>query len=320
MYRNWLASGYSTEKGRDILLLQMKMKSGRLEIISGLHLGSNPSFLCPGMSGIYVAQEYNSGASVLLVIANGTQLFVERQINIEECSGLCHLLFHNNIIVGCCYGSGDIFAVDAALTKVLWRHRNVSERKTTSHAHWSVCFNKQLLCCADLGLDMLLWRRVSNGELLYKTMLKMTSGPRQVILSKDCKFIYIINETNSTFNVLDVIDGGKVMEIAQMRTTLSTSSNYPGAASLSRDGVLYIANRGTDTISAFDVNAPKPHLMFETSCGGRWPRWITLSEKEDFLICCNQKSDSVTSFKISNDKLDICGNVILKNAACAVEA
>lgn len=319
MYGNWLASGYSIEKRQDILLMQMQMNSGILEIISGLHLGRNPSFLCPGMSGIYVAQEYDSGASVLLVITQGTQLLVERQINIEGCFGLCHLLLYNDIVIGCCYGSGDIFAVDAKLTKVLWRHRDVSKRKAESHAHWSVCFNKQLLCCADLGLGMLLWLRMDDGKLLYKTVLRTNNSPRQVVLSKDSKFIYVINEISSTLEIFDVTYIEKVMRVVSIRTTYSKSSNYPGAACLSRDGILYIANRGANTISAFNVNSKKPRIMFESDCGGEWPRWITLSEKEYFLICCNQKSDNVISFKISNNKLDICGNVILKNAACAIE-
>lgn len=316
MYSNWLAGGYSAEEGYDLLLLRMQADSGNLKEIFGMRLGSNPSFLCPGVNGIYAAEEYDGGASVLLVKTDGGQPHVERKINIEGCSGLCHLAVYEDIIVGCCYGSGDVFAVDATLKNVLWRRRNGSEQTASPHAHWSIRFDEQTICCADLGLDSLLWRRVSDGKLTDTARLEQGSGPRQAVLSADKKLIYVINELKSTLDALDVRGIPKVT--ASVRTTKSDMPNYPGTACLSRDGILFVANRGADTISSFDVSGTEPRLIFEAGCGGNWPRWITLSEKEDFLICCNQKSGNVISARISKGSWEICGSVPLKNAACAV--
>lgn len=330
MYSYWLASGYSADKGNDLILLSMDCRGG-LEIKTGLRLGRNPSFLCPGADGVYAAQEYDSGASVLLIKRDGRRLYIASQINIDGCSGLCHLLANGETVVGCCYGSGDVFAVDAALTKVLWMHRNASDSQAQPHAHWSAKVYtgfpeshvalrgvEKTLCFADLGLDMLLWRRATDGELIGSTAIEPGSGPRQVILSENRKSAYIIGELNSTVSILDI--SGAPSIISKLRTTGRDITNYPGAACLSSSGVLYVANRGADTIAAVDVNAAEPHILFESGCGGNWPRWITLSEKEDYLICCNQKSGNVTSLRITENSLVACGSAALANASCAVAA
>jgi 6-phosphogluconolactonase len=326
----WLASGYSADKGNDLLLLSMD-NYGSLEIKTGLRIGRNPSFLCPGEDGVYAAQEYDSGASVLFIKGDGGRLYIDSQISIDGCSGLCHLLASRETVVGCCYGSGDVFAADAALTKVLWMHRNASDSQAQPHAHWSAEVYtgfperrealqgaEKTLCVADLGLDMLLWRRAADGELLGSTAIEAGSGPRQVILSESRKSAYIIGELNSTVSILDI--SGTPNVISELRTTERGITNYPGAACLSSSGVLYVANRGADTIAAIDVNTAEPHVLFESGCGGSWPRWITLSEKEDYLICCNQKSGNVTSLRITKNSLVACSSAALANASCAVAA
>lgn len=318
MHCNWLAAGYSSEEGYDLLLLRMQTDSGDMEEICDMRLGSNPSFLCPGMNGIYAAEEYDSGASVLLVSVECGRLYIERKIDVEGCFGLCHLAVYGDIVVGCCYGSGHVFAVDAMLTKVLWRRHNTARQRPLSHVHWSIRYDESTLCCADLGLDSLLLRSISDGALQDTIPLEQGSGVRQIVLSTDKKLVYVVNESKSTLDVLALTGIPKLA--ASVRTTQSNLSNYPGAACLSREGILFVANRGADTIAAFDMNSTEPRFMFETGCGGTWPRWITLSEKEDFMICCNQKSGNVTSLRLSKGSLDVCGSVSLKNASCAVAA
>ncbi len=315
-YSHWLVSGYSSPEGSDLLLIRMQSDSGRLEFLSGMRIDKNPSFLCCGQSGIYAAQEYDSGASILQINKKGDQLTIGAQMNIDGAFGLCHLLSCGDMVVGSCYGNGDVFAVDADLTSVRWQKQNGDKDGETSHAHWSTLINEQVLCCADLGLDALLWRQISDGKLLSRTALEAGSGPRQAVMSIDGRLAYIINELNSTISLLDITGLPRI--ISTMRTTGHEVSNYPANACLSGDGLLYVANRGANTIAAIDLEGTNPRIVFEVDCGGTWPRWITLSAREDFLMCCNQKSDNVVNFRITKSSLEMRDNISLANAACAV--
>jgi 6-phosphogluconolactonase (cycloisomerase 2 family) len=63
--------------------------------------------------------------------------------------------------------------------------------------------------------------------------------------------------------------------------------------------VVYLANRGPNTVSAFAWDGGKATLIAEVPTGGDWPRHIALIS--DHLYVANERSHSVTVFRIDPD-------------------
>jgi 6-phosphogluconolactonase (cycloisomerase 2 family) len=63
---------------------------------------------------------------------------------------------------------------------------------------------------------------------------------------------------------------------------------------------LYAANRIHNAVAAFAVAADgQLRLLSETWARADSPRCLTIEPGGDFLYSCNQKGDSITSFRIS---------------------
>jgi 6-phosphogluconolactonase len=68
--------------------------------------------------------------------------------------------------------------------------------------------------------------------------------------------------------------------------------NLPSAIVLDGD-LLYVTNRGADTIAVFE-RSPALRRIAEVPCAGRWPRDLVLDGTR--LHVANQNSDSVVTF------------------------
>jgi 6-phosphogluconolactonase (cycloisomerase 2 family) len=70
---------------------------------------------------------------------------------------------------------------------------------------------------------------------------------------------------------------------------------------ISSDGkFLYAGNRLHDTIAFFSIGADgKLTFVGEEWARGDYPRSFTIDPTGDFLYCCNQRSDAVTTFRVN---------------------
>lgn len=74
--------------------------------------------------------------------------------------------------------------------------------------------------------------------------------------------------------------------------------NYPGDIKLSADGATaFFANRGYDTISAFDVTGGEPRLVWEVDSGVLWPQHLLL--RGDQLLVAGWDSNTVTALSLA---------------------
>lgn len=173
-----------------------------------------------------------------------------------------------------------------------------------SHAH-SAKFYKNELYIADLGRNFLAQYVKNKNQYLLKEnyMMAPKAGPRHFEISKNGKFIYVINELNSTITTLKK-ESDKYTEIQTISTLSNDFSEFNACADihLSKDEkFLYGSNRGENTIVVFKRNTKNGTLekIQSISVEGNWPRNFTLAPNGEFLLVANQRSKDISVYKVN---------------------
>ena len=168
--------------------------------------------------------------------------------------------------------------------------------------------------------------RLSNDkyELIAPSIVELDgkSGPRHFSLTKDGKFIYIINELSSTITSARKI--GNAFELIETVSTLDTNfkdESYSAHIDLSEDEqFLYGSNRGENSMVVFkrDPNSGTLKKIQNISVNGDWPRHFTLDPSGKFLLVANQKSNTISVFKIdkTSGKLSFLDAIELSSPVC----
>lgn len=137
------------------------------------------------------------------------------------------------------------------------------------------------------------------------------AGPRHVAFHPNGRWIYGINELNSTIEhflwtttrsrtspeglLINTNSAVKTIE-----ATTSVAKNTAAELAISNDGFfLYASNRGEDSLVVFSIAAGDGRLKLiqRISCGGRTPRHFTLDPTGRWVVCGNQDSATVTVFR-----------------------
>lgn len=228
MAHTLLFSGYGAP-GCDDLAVCRLTADGTLETLSTLRHGRAPSFCCRGQNGwIYAASERGDGADVTAYVLDGTTLREIARIEIPTGRGLCHLYACGDVIYGSCFENGLYFAVDSALTRILWQFQPAG-----ANAHWVQSVGHALFL-ADLG-NSRLYRLALENNLptgSVKTLPQPTgSGPRQVLDAGD-GMLDCVYELDGHMRVLNH-DGCTVSTV--QASTVPKPRSWPGGACATAD-------------------------------------------------------------------------------------
>ena len=283
MAHTLLFSGYGAP-GCDDLAVCRLTADGTLETLSTLRHGRAPSFCCRGQNGwIYAASERGDGADVTAYVLDGTTLREIARIEIPTGRGLCHLYACGDVIYGSCFENGLYFAVDSALTRILWQFQPAG-----ANAHWVQSVGHALFL-ADLG-NSRLYRLALENNLptgSVKTLPQPTgSGPRL-----DCVY-----ELDGHMRVLNH-DGCTVSTV--QASTVPKPRSWPGGACATADGTLFVSNRGPNTISAWQRSGPTRHFLCEWPTGD-WPRALCAVPGTLYLLAACQREGAVHCYDCSS--------------------
>ncbi|MFO7673202.1 MAG: lactonase family protein [Lutibacter sp.] len=181
-------------------------------------------------------------------------------------------------------------------------HNNATQQ---SHAH-SAKFYKNNLFIADLGLNSFSQYKLANTDHKFKLKanyaIENNAGPRHFEISKKGKFIYVINELNSTISVLKQQKDSYIF--VQNISTLDDGFNGENSCAdihLSKDGqFLYGSNRGENSIVVFKINEKSGEIKKTQtiSTHGDWPRNFTLSPDGNYLLAANQRSKNISVYSV----------------------
>jgi 6-phosphogluconolactonase len=184
------------------------------------------------------------------------------------------------------------------------------ERQTSPHAHCIMTdpANKYVLA-ADLGVDGVLIykfdeRTGSIATVANGVAAKPGAGPRHLAFHPTGKFLYVVNELDSTLAVYTY--DGERGALDQVQVTAASpggtvEGNHPADVHVASSGrYLYSSNRGDDTIAVFGIDARSGQVtpVEQVSTGGKTPRNFALDPTGRFLLVANQRSDSILSFRV----------------------
>jgi 6-phosphogluconolactonase len=191
-----------------------------------------------------------------------------------------------------------------------------STRQDIPHPHCATISpdNRFLLVC-DLGTDHItvFFIHPETGQLSNPHVFTNDhpgSGPRHVAFHPNGRWVYGINEIDSTLDhylwtatrFADTPQGLLVNTNTPVKTIASdfpADKNTAAELAISSDGrFLYASNRGEDSLVVFSISPKDGKLTFvqRISCGGKTPRHFTLDPTTQWLLCGNQDSATITIF------------------------
>lgn len=227
----------------------------------------------------------------------------------------CHLAVSvpENDVFCANYTSGSVFKSDGTLVTHSGNGPD-KLRQEAPHTHCTVFTpDDKYLCVVDLGIDSII---LYDKELkpVSRCSLVPGSGPRHLVFSTSGKVAFCVNELSNTVSVLEYSDG-KLIYVDSFTTLPEgySGESYAAAIRISGNGkYLYTSNRGHDSISCFEIGDRTVKLFDIVLCGGKWPRDFDITPDGKWLVCTNERSNSVTTFSIDE-------NGRLKNTGFSIE-
>jgi 6-phosphogluconolactonase len=168
----------------------------------------------------------------------------------------------------------------------------------------------QFVIANDAGRDLtLVWRfDPQAGRLLPADVpvVAATSGaaPRHFVFHPNGRTFYNLYEHDAKIAVYDYDAAKGAFKPRQLVSVLPpkfSGSNLSAEIVIAADGrFLYVSNRVHDTIAIFAVaNDGQLRMISETWAHADYPRCVAIDPSGEFLYSCNQKGDSITSFRIN---------------------
>lgn len=205
------------------------------------------------------------------------------------------------------YGLGENGGLTAPLSSVVHSGTGPDPaRQERPHAH-SVTETVAggMAIVADLGIDQLVSYRIgSDGSLtkLAESTLAPGAGPRHLALHPGGRFVFVMNELDSTVVSLALEDRSGKLAVIDSKPAVppeARDGNHCADIQISPDGrFLYGSNRGHDSIAVFSVDQQNGRLALVgyTPCGGATPRNLALTPSGGHLFSANQNADRISIF------------------------
>ncbi|QDQ15695.1 lactonase family protein [Streptomyces spectabilis] len=176
------------------------------------------------------------------------------------------------------------------------------------HAHQIVTSpDGRHVLAVDLGTDTVYTYRLDTaaGELrpVTRVTLRAGAGPRHLAFHPSGCFAYVANELDNTVVACayDATTGRLTPGDPQPTGTPPGVTNYPAQPLVTRDGrFAYVANRGHNSLARYAVerDGARLRLLGTTPSGGDFPRHLAFSPGQRLLFASNQRSGSVSVFRV----------------------
>lgn len=214
----------------------------------------------------------------------------------------CHVTVLDDDIYVANYSSGSLIKICKDGTSKLVGHEGSGPnkgRQEMPHVH-HVTFtpDKKYLCATDLGIDAIV---LYDRDLNYVRQANIPAGqgPRHIVFSPCGKYCYCVNELGNTITTLEY-DGEKltVYNTYSILPENYTEGGTAAAIRITQNGkYVYATNRGHNSIACCKVNGTELEVFEIVSCGGKWPRDLSITPDDKFIYCTNEHENTVTTFK-----------------------
>lgn len=313
--------------GQGIYTYRFDPAAGACELLNVAAEMRNPSYLALNRRGdrLYAVQETEAGdgpdlCAYAVDSARGRLTLLDCQ-EAGGSGGACHLLVNENadIVIVAYYSTGGVGVYPlradgrlGAIVQVMQHsgHSVNAERQEGPHAHGVILDRSgRFLFVTDLGMDKVMVYRLEAGRLVPHeppfAPVAAGAGPRHAVVHPNNRFVYVVNELDSTVTVFSHTAG-----VLQERQTLSAlpddfgGESWCGEIRITGSGrFVYASNRGHDSIAIFACDPEDGLLtpMGHEPTQGRTPRDFALTPGDAYLLAANQDSDTVVVFEVNGE-------------------
>ena len=319
---------YTSGKSEGIYLYRLDLNSGALSHVSTTKGVAEPSFLtlAPSRRFLYSVNELEnfegkkSGAVSSFAVdqRTGELHFLNQQPSLGGAPCYVEVDSAGRVVLVANYFGGNVAVLplkrDGSLGTATdmrqYQGSSVKPEQEGPHAHCIVldAANKFAYSC-DLGTDkvMIFHFDARSGKLLPaeqpSVSVKPGAGPRHLAFHPSGKYIFVLNELDST--VTAFIRDQRKGSLKELQTLTTLPAGFSGKNSgadihVSADGrILYSSNRGHDSIAIcmIDGRGSLTALGHEPT-GGSTPRNFAIDPTGAFLLAANQKSDNIVVFRV----------------------
>lgn len=152
-------------------------------------------------------------------------------------------------------------------------------RQTSAHPHQAVHDPQNgVTSVVDLGMDQIRSYQETDGavRLVAVSALPPGTGPRQLVRDPDTRRAWVVGELSGSLIALEEVDPGAFNVVAAQQLSEHDEPNAPAQLVLDPGRqLLYVSNRGPDTIVTMDVSDVRPQRVGEVATGAH-PRHFTL--------------------------------------------
>ena len=215
------------------------------------------------------------------------------------------------------YSGGNIALLrtgrDGRLTELIdvARHsgKGTTARQEAPHAHsaWFAPSSDKIVA-ADLGTNEIWFYTLDTvhhqlrPDHPERLAMEEGAGPRHLTFHPNDKWMYVINELNSTVTLVEISQKGQYQKVQSASTLPSdfNGSNKCADIHVSSDGrFVYASNRGHNSIAVFQVDEQDGSLrsLGYQSVRGQWPRNFALSPDEKYLLVANRHTNNIVCFE-----------------------
>lgn len=322
---------YAEPNQESVFLYHLNAETGALTRVLGVKAGANPSYLTLDEQRKYLYAVHETGDYEGTESGAVSAFAVDQQTGnlpllnkVASMGGApCHISMDEtgNTVLVANYMSGNIatFPIQekgqlgqaAAVAQFTGAGPN-KERQEAPHAHYVATDpENNFVLAVDLGTDKVMSYRLDTSEStltpnepIVAFTPKAGAGPRHLVFHPNSYYAYLLNELNSTVDVLRYDSEKGVFSGIQTIPTIPADykeNNQTAAVKVSADGkFLYASNRGHNSIVvyAIDENTGKLALVEHESTGGDWPRDFAIDLTGNILLAANERSNNIVSFKV----------------------
>lgn len=320
----YVGSYTDPKRTEGVALVQFDTRSGALTLLRTMDAGPNSSFLAihPNGRALYAVNEVAERAGER---AGGVSAFA-----IASDGGLTPLGDQSSRGAGPCYVSVDragraalVANYDGGSVALLpiaqggalapatsvdqhQGHGPDTERQEAAHAHCIVSDpSNRFALAADLGLDRVMLYRLDAGAGTLRRVeegdaaLASGAGPRHITFHPTQHLVHVVAELDSTVTTLRFDPSAGRLTAIGSRSSLPSGwrgKSYAADIHIAPTGdVLYVSNRGHDSIAVFSIDPTSGAINLEQTIatGGEWPRNFTLDPTGRWLLVANQNSGSI---------------------------
>jgi 6-phosphogluconolactonase len=318
---------YTSAGGEGISLCRLTMATGALQKVAVTRNVSEPSFLAMDHKGryLYAVNELSSyqgkpsGAVSAFAVNPTTRALtlINQQASLGGAPCFVSVDANDKFVMVANYSGGNVTVfpirsdggVGASTDMKQFQGSGPHPNQGSPHAHQiMVDAANQYALAADLGTDRVMIYRfdATLGKLNASTQASFSTkpgaGPRHFAFHPGGRFVFVINELNSTITSLAYDPARGTLTEVQTASALPagyTGTSYCAEVRVSPDGkFLYGSNRGHDSIVVFAIDSlGKLTLVQHASTQGKWPRDFILDPTGTYLLVANQNSNNIASFK-----------------------